>query len=273
MLLIFEMANNHGGSVAKGIQIINEFSRFLEKFPQFEYAFKFQYRDLQSLIHPDADEEHPYVKRFRETNLELRDRHKLKRHAKDLGFKTIFTPFDELSVHDGYDHDFDMLKIGSPCMYDPNLLTEIHFGWHSNRPVIMSVGGASEQEIDWAIYTLAREDIILLHCMSEYPNRYVNQGQIGWLMQNYPNNTIGFSSHQDPEEYIYLPYAEVYEFHVCTEPTPNKYSLNAEQMELVIARLVIEYMQRDPGPKPTQFMRQKERGDVLGRWWWKPSGK
>ena len=273
MMILFEMANNHGGSVATGLKIMNEFAKLKEKYTQFDYAFKFQYRDLDTYIHPDADEEHRYVKRFKETNLDLRDRHKLKLYAKTLGFTTVCTPFDEKSVQHAAEHEYDILKIGSPGMYDPHLLTGIHFGWPSYKPVIMSVGGASEQEIDFAIFTLAREDVILMHCMSEYPNRYANVGQIGWLSQNYPNNRIGFSSHQDPEEYIYLPYASVYEFHVCTHPAPNKYSLNAEQMELVLARLVIEFTQRDPGPKPVQFMRQKVRGDVMGRWFWKPSGK
>jgi sialic acid synthase SpsE len=270
MLIIFEMANNHMGDYKHGIRIIDEFRRVADKCPQFEYAFKFQYRDLTTFIHPDADLDNKYAKRFIETNLPLDKRYKLKYHAKDLGFKTICTPFDEKSVQHIHEHDYDMIKVGSPSATDMPLLTEIHYGWPSNKGVILSVGGLSEQEINAAIFTLAREDIILLHCMSEYPNRYTNQGQIGWLMETYPNNIIGFSSHQDPEEYIYLPYAQVYEFHVCTEPAPNKYSLNAERMELVMARLIIEYMQRDPGPKPLQFMRRPQRGDILGRWWWKP---
>jgi len=270
MLIIFEMANNHGGSVEHGKRIIEDFRTVADQYKQFEYAFKFQYRDLDTYIHPDADQENEYVKRFVKTNLSLRDRLTLKSHAKKHGFKTACTPFDEKSVRHVAEHEYDILKIGSPGALDMPLLMEVHYGWPSFRPVILSVGGLNEQEIDSAIFTLAREDLILMHCVSEYPCVYAYPTQVGWLMNKYPKNTIGFSSHQDPSEMMFLPYCGVYEFHVCIDPLPNRYSLNPEAMDATLGQLNRDYFTRISGTKPVQFMRKPDAGDVMGRWWWKP---
>lgn len=270
MLLIFEMANNHMGNVDHGCHIIYQFNELKEEFPQFDYCFKFQYRDFPSYLHPDADEDNKYVKRFRETNLSLRDRHHLKCHAKNLGFLTACTPFDEASVRHIVEHEYDILKIGSPGATDWPLLNEIHYGWPTTKPIILSVGGLNEQEINGAIFALGREDLTLMHCISEYPTAFPYTGQVGWLQTTYPNCKVGFSSHQDPSQYIHLPYAHAYEFHVCLYPPPNEYSLTPENMRDVLATLNREYFTRIPGPKPTQFMRKKLYGDVMGPWKWKP---
>jgi len=87
LLVILELANNHMGDVELGKRIIREHAEVTKDYPQFQYAFKFQYRDLPTFIHPTADENHKYVKRFRETNLSRTDRLVLKGFAEGLGFK------------------------------------------------------------------------------------------------------------------------------------------------------------------------------------------
>ena len=52
-LFIFEMAINHQGSVEHGKRIIREIRNVCDDFPEFEFAFKFKYRDLDTFIHPD----------------------------------------------------------------------------------------------------------------------------------------------------------------------------------------------------------------------------
>jgi len=51
-LFIFEMANNHMGDINHGIRIIDEIYDSCKNF-NFEFGFKLQYRDLDSLIHPN----------------------------------------------------------------------------------------------------------------------------------------------------------------------------------------------------------------------------
>ena len=70
-LFVFEMANNHMGSLDHGVRIIREFGEIVKGFP-FQFAFKLQYRDLDTFIHPDFKErmDIKYVKRFMETRIE-----------------------------------------------------------------------------------------------------------------------------------------------------------------------------------------------------------
>ena len=69
-LFVFDMANNHMGDVEHGIRIINELCEVTSTF-DFPCAIKFQYRDLDTFIHPRYKDsiEFKYVKRFQETRL------------------------------------------------------------------------------------------------------------------------------------------------------------------------------------------------------------
>ena len=65
-LFIFEMANNHMGDIKHGLRIIREFAKIKNDFPEFDFAIKFQFRNIDTFIHPDYKErtDLKYVKRF-----------------------------------------------------------------------------------------------------------------------------------------------------------------------------------------------------------------
>src|SRR5258705_1573202 len=69
-LFIFEMANNHMGSVDHGLRIIAAMREASRGFPC-SFAVKLQYRDIDTFIHPDYRERFDlkFVKRFSETKL------------------------------------------------------------------------------------------------------------------------------------------------------------------------------------------------------------
>jgi len=69
-LFVLEMANNHMGSVDHGLDLIRAFKEVTRDFP-FTFAFKLQYRHLDTFIHPAyrGSGEFRYVKRFEETRL------------------------------------------------------------------------------------------------------------------------------------------------------------------------------------------------------------
>ena len=52
-LIIFEVANNHMGDVEHGKKLIEAFGAVAREFPEFRFSFKFQYRQLDTFIHPD----------------------------------------------------------------------------------------------------------------------------------------------------------------------------------------------------------------------------
>ena len=75
-LFTFEMANNHQGSVEHGLKIIRELKRVTQKYEEvFDFAIKFQYRDLDTFIHPAYKDRMDIknVKRFQDTRLSKED--------------------------------------------------------------------------------------------------------------------------------------------------------------------------------------------------------
>ena len=99
-LFIFEFANNHMGDVQHGLRMIREFAEVAKKYKQFQFAVKFQFRDIDTFIHPDFKDraDLKYVKRFSETRLTESEFLTLKEAAQSAGFKTLCTAFDEPSV-------------------------------------------------------------------------------------------------------------------------------------------------------------------------------
>ena len=68
-LIIFEMANNHMGDLVHAKRIIDIFYKLSKNFKEsFDFAMKFQFRDLDSYIHKSFKfSDHPQVKRFLDT--------------------------------------------------------------------------------------------------------------------------------------------------------------------------------------------------------------
>jgi len=199
-LFIFEMANNHMGDTAHGIAIIRAIREACQGFP-FEFAFKLQYRDMDTFIHPSFEgrDDIKYVKRFEETRLSPAQFETLLATMRDCGFKTVCTPFDENSVDLIEAQDIETIKIASCSLTDWPLLERIA---RTNKPVIASTAGATPEEIDNVVsFFLHRgKPLTLMHCMAEYPtpDENLHIARIDALRSRYPDVRIGFSTHEDP---------------------------------------------------------------------------
>ena len=71
-LFIFEMANNHQGSVEHGKNIIDAMKQAVKDYmDDYDFAVKFQYRDLDTFIRPDYvnRDDVKNIKRFKDTRL------------------------------------------------------------------------------------------------------------------------------------------------------------------------------------------------------------
>ena len=201
-LIILEMANNHMGCVEHGKRIIKEFSVLMDEFPEFSFAFKLQYRNLDTFIRPDfvgrTDVKH--VKRFEETRLSRHEQRALVDSIKSHGYLTMCTPFDNDSVVTIQDDGFDIIKIASCSFGDWPLVEDVA---KAGLP-IASTAGADLSTIDNTILFFQNRglEFIIQHCVGEYPTPLLNMNlnQIDYLKDRHPEVQFGFSTHEDPSD-------------------------------------------------------------------------
>lgn len=245
-LFILEMANNHMGDIQHGIQVIRTFGGICRKYPQFKFAFKLQYRDLDTFIHPAAQgrDDIKYVKRFSETRLSRAEFDQLIAEMRAQGFMTMSTPFDERSVDLIEDQNLDIIKIASCSFGDWPLFERVV---QSDKPIIASTAGAQLEDIDRVISFLShrKKEFAIMHCVGEYPtaDEHLHLSQIDFLRSRYPDVRIGFSTHESPEntDIIKIAIAKgatIFEKHVGV-PTAsyplNAYSASPEQVDAWLA--------------------------------------
>jgi sialic acid synthase SpsE/D-lyxose ketol-isomerase len=241
-LFVLEMANNHMGDIGHGIELIRAFGAVCQKYPQFNFAFKLQYRDLDTFIHPDLKErmDIKYIKRFAETRLSRSQFDDLIAEIRANGFKTMSTSFDEASFDMIEDQNLDIIKIASCSFTDWPVLERAAT---INKPIIASTAGASLEDIDRVVSFLTNrnKDFAIMHCVGEYPtaDEKMHLSQIDFLKKRYPNVRIGFSTHENPNNIDLIKIAiakgaNIFEKHVGlnTEKYPiNAYSVTPEQAD------------------------------------------
>ncbi len=238
--IILDIANNSQGSVEKGKEIIKQHSEIINQYDDtFDFYIKFQLRQLDSFIHPDYKEDFSfkYIKRFSETKLSNMEFLELKNYAEELGFKTIATPFDGESVDLMCNQGYNEIKIASCSNTDWSLLERVA---ETKLPVILSTAGISFKDLDNVVLFFKNKnvDLSLMHCRAEYPTEFNNLelNRITLLKERYPDNTIGYSTHEQPENFHAIEIAIgkgaiVLERHVDIDcDTINKYSSTPYQI-------------------------------------------
>jgi sialic acid synthase SpsE/mannose-6-phosphate isomerase-like protein (cupin superfamily) len=199
-LFILEMANNHMGDVEHGLAVVRAFGAVCRSFP-FRFAFKLQYRDLDTFIHPamKGRNDIKYVKRFAETRLSRSDFDRLVTEMRRQGFLVAATPFDEPSADLIEQQNLDFIKIASCSFTDWPLLERVV---KSDKPIVASTAGASLDDIDRVVSFLMHrsKSFAILHCVGEYPtpDHHMHLSQIDFLRARYPDIRVGFSTHEDP---------------------------------------------------------------------------
>lgn len=200
-LFVLEMANNHMGDLRHGLEIIRSFSKICRKYPRFDFAFKLQYRDLDTFIHPamQGRDDVKYVKRFSETRLAREQFDQLIAEMRNQEFLTMATPFDEPSVDLVQEQGLDIVKIASCSFTDWPLLEKVV---RTDRPIITSTAGASLEDIDRVVnfFSHRNKKFVIMHCVGEYPtvDEHLHLAQIDLLKSRYPGVTVGFSTHESP---------------------------------------------------------------------------
>lgn len=241
-LFIFEMANNHQGSVEHGLAIISAMAALAKKHG-IRAAIKFQFRHLDTFVHPEhrKGSTNKHVPRFLSTALSEGQFAEMAAAARAAGLLVMTTPFDEPSVGMALRLGVDILKVASCAGTDYPLLREMA---QAGKPVLASNGGLSELQTGLLVevFDEAGVPFALQHCVAKYPTKMneLQLSEITRLKRWFPHLTIGFSTHEIPEDgprivgMAYAKGARTFEKHVgipTDKITLNAYSANPEQVD------------------------------------------
>src|SRR5262245_25045400 len=119
---------------------------------------------------------------------------KLADHAEDRGLHWFASPWDVPSVEFLDRFDVVAMKVASACVTDDELLLAIRA---TGRPVILSTGMSTIEEIDRAVALLGTEQLVLMHTTSTYPcpTEESNLRTLFTLRDRY-DVPVGYSGHE-----------------------------------------------------------------------------
>lgn len=164
-------------------------------------AVKFQKRDIESVYTEDelsAYRESPWgtTNREQKEGLEfnIEQYKELESYTNELGLDFIVSCWDIKSLELIESNlNVKYQKIASALLTDRTFLENIN---KTNKPVIVSTGMSTEEEVDAALKILKNVEYVLA-CTSTYPTKdeEINLNYIKTLKQKYPQYKVGFSNH------------------------------------------------------------------------------
>ena len=201
VFVIAEIGHNHQGSVEKAKELFHAAKECGVD------AVKLQKRDNRSLYtrdyyeaaYPSENSFGPTYGAHREALEFERDEYvELQAHARELGLIFFATAFDTVSADLLAELDMPAYKIASGDIHNAPLLRYVA---GLGKPMILSTGGASMDEVQRAVDTVVpiNEQVCVLQCTAAYPaeTEDLNLSVIGALRERFPERVIGLSDHQN----------------------------------------------------------------------------
>jgi len=194
---IGEIGINHNGDVelAKKIMVEAKQAGFS--------AVKFQKRNPE-VTTPDLQKEIPretpwgmmtYLEYKKKIEFGENEFQTINEFSKEIDLPWFASAWDKDSLDFLESFNLPVYKIASACLTNANLLMD-----HSalNKPIILSTGMSSNEQISKAEKYFSENKLAILHCTSSYPCELseLNLRVIETLKNNYPNRVIGYSGHE-----------------------------------------------------------------------------
>ncbi len=164
-------------------------------------AVKFQKRTIDA-VYTTEELAKPRESPFGKTNGDLKrglefgleEYREINAHCRQKGIIWFASCWDMQSVDFIEQFNPPCYKIASPSLMDDALLRYIRT---KKRPILMSTGMSTIEQIHRAVDILGRENLALLHCVSTYPTKdeELNLSVIKTLKEYDPYIPIGYSGH------------------------------------------------------------------------------
>lgn len=195
--IVAEIGINHNGSIELAKAMINIAKK------AGCHAVKFQKRTIDDVYtKEELDKQRESI--FGNTNRDLKnglefniEQYKeIVNYCNKIEIDFFASPWDCKSVDFLENCNICCYKIASACITDINLLEKIK---QTEKPVIISTGMSSINEIRKAVDIFDKDNVILLSCTSTYPNKdeEINLNKIKTLKKLFPGYLIGYSGHEE----------------------------------------------------------------------------
>jgi len=164
-------------------------------------AVKFQKRTVDVVYSPE-ELARPRESPFGETNGDLKRGlelgqaayEQIDEYCRSKPIPWTASCWDEASLDfiEAFDPPFH--KIASACLTDDGLLRRVRA---TGKPIVLSTGMSTLEQVDHAVEVLGSDDLVLLHCCSAYPADYhdLNLRAVPELIARY-GVPVGYSGHE-----------------------------------------------------------------------------
>ena len=213
--LIAEIGVNHGGDLQRAkklIQLAHQGGAHAAKFQTYK-ADKLASKETAPAYWDTAEEptstQHELFSKY--DGFGEKEYSELADYCRQLGIDFLSTPFD-LEAVDLLDPLMPLFKIASADLTNVPLLRKVGA---KKKPVLMSVGASSHQEISNSVSILksaGATQITLLHCVLNYPTpkQHAQLAQIPVLIEKFGKDlSIGYSDHVRPNDDGTMPALEI----------------------------------------------------------------
>ncbi|HET9914933.1 MAG TPA: N-acetylneuraminate synthase family protein [Anaerolineales bacterium] len=119
----------------------------------------------------------------------------IEKHCKSKGIAWMVSVWDEPSVDFMEKFDTPAYKIPSASLTDFGLIRKARA---TGKPVILSTGMSTMEQIRQGVLAAGEKDLALMHCTSTYPcePEELNLKMVETLRREFPNTPIGYSGHE-----------------------------------------------------------------------------
>ena len=193
--VVAEIGINHNGDIDLAKKLINVASAADCD------AVKFQKRTID-VVYTQEELAKPRESPFGNTNGDLKrglefgreEFEELDRYCREVKIDWFASCWDEASVDFIAQFKVPCFKIASASITDDNLLRHTRA---VGKPIILSTGMSTIEQIDHAVDILGKKDLVILHACSTYPAYYEELNlKVIDVLQNRYGVPVGYSGHE-----------------------------------------------------------------------------